>query len=157
MGAASLCSYLLVAKVLTHLHVVSAADDQIGGLWAVISTIFVCRFSSSQSVKAAITRVSATSVSFLLCLIYLAFLPFHSWALALLVGASALAVILIGRPDDTITAAVSSAVVMVSAALSPHQPWLLPILRFTDTLVGIAFGLGAVWLGMQLARRLKAS
>jgi len=157
MGAASLCSYVLVSQVLTHIHLVSAVDTQIGGLWAVISTIFVCRFSSDQSIKAAVTRTSATAVSFVLCFIYLAFLPFHSWALGLMIGASALGVTLIGRPNDTITAAVSSAVVMVSAELTPHDTWVLPILRFADTLVGIAIGVAAAWLGVRLARQLKES
>jgi hypothetical protein len=43
-------------------------------------------------------------VSFVLCEIYLAFLPFHPWALADLIGASALVVTLIGRSGDATTA-----------------------------------------------------
>jgi hypothetical protein len=38
-------------------------------------------------VAAAVSRMTATFVSFVFCLIYLAFLPFHAWALAVLVGA----------------------------------------------------------------------
>jgi len=55
----------------------------------VIATVFVCRFSYHQSTTAAVSRVAATSVSFALCLIYLIFLPFSAWALAVLIGASA--------------------------------------------------------------------
>jgi putative flippase GtrA len=69
-------------------------------MWAVIATIFVFRDSFSKSIVAAVSRMAATSVSFVLCLSYLAFLPFHAWALAVLVGASALAAMLLGRPSS---------------------------------------------------------
>jgi Fusaric acid resistance protein-like len=78
-------------------------DDLLGGLWAVIATVFVCRFSHHQSTAAAVSGVAATLVSFALSLIYLLFLPFHLWALAALIGASALAAALIGRPGEAIT------------------------------------------------------
>jgi hypothetical protein len=58
-----------------------------------------------------------------LCLVYLIFLPFHAWALAVLIGLSALAVMLIGRPGDAVTAAITTAVVMVVAAVTPHDAW----------------------------------
>ena len=86
---------------------------------------------------AALSRMAATSVSFVLCLIYLALLPFHPWALALLVGVSALVVTLIGRPGDAVTAGITTAVVMVVAAVSPQHAWQQPILRFADTVIGV--------------------
>ncbi len=55
---------------------VSPADDLLGGLWAVIATVFVYRVTYQQSMTAAVSRVAATAVSFALCLIYLIFLPF---------------------------------------------------------------------------------
>jgi hypothetical protein len=39
-----------------------------------------------------VSRISATAVSFVICLIYLIFLPFYPWAMAGLIGASVLAV-----------------------------------------------------------------
>ena len=71
------------------MYSVSRDDDLLGGMWAVLATIFVLRDSFGKSVAAAVSRMVATVVSFVLCLIYLAFLPFHAWALAVLVGASA--------------------------------------------------------------------
>jgi hypothetical protein len=56
-------------------------------------------------------------VRFLLCLAYLLNLPFHALALAALIGFSALAVTLIGRPGEEVTAA---AVSMALAALPPR-------------------------------------
>ena len=91
LGVACLITYLLATDILSHVYFLSHDDEVLGGLWAVIATVFVLRGSYEQSVTAALSRVMATLVSFALCLIYLAFLPFHPWALAVLVGASALA------------------------------------------------------------------
>ena len=44
-------------------------------------------------------------MTFVLCLAYLAVLPFHPWGLAILAGMSLLGTALIGRPEDEITAA----------------------------------------------------
>ena len=96
--------------------------------------------------------MAATFVSFVLCLIYLAFLPFHVWALAVLVGASALAVMLLGRPGDAVTAGITTTVIMVVAAVSPQHAWQQPILRLADTVVGVV----AAWAGIQVKRLLAA-
>jgi uncharacterized membrane protein YccC len=60
---------------------------------------------------------------------------------------------LIGRSDDIITTAIATAVVMVVAALNPHDAWEQPILRAFDTAVGIAVGLAASWLALRLTAR----
>jgi uncharacterized membrane protein YccC len=154
LAVAAVCSYLLATGVLSRLYSASRADDLIGGLWTLISTVFVFRDSHEHSVAAAISRVSATAASFVLCLIYLAFLPFSVWGLAILVGASALAVTLIGRSGDAITAAITTAVVMISAGISPGHAWRQPILRLADTVVGVVIGVAAAWLAQWLARQL---
>jgi uncharacterized membrane protein YccC len=151
-GLASLAAYWLADHILSAVPDVSAADDALGGLWAVIATIFAFRDSYQQSISAAASRMSATSVSFILCLIYLLFLPFHAWALALLIGLSALTVTVAGRPGDAPTAGITTAIIMVVASLSPHDAWKQPILRFADTVVGIAIGLGAAWIGLPVIR-----
>lgn len=63
----------------SRVYSISHADDLLGGLWAVIATIFVCRDSYEQSVAAAVSRMAATAVSFVICLIYLIFLPVFAW------------------------------------------------------------------------------
>jgi uncharacterized membrane protein YccC len=152
LAVACLITYWLVADLLSDVYSISRADDMLGGLWAVIATIFVCRDSYMQSVAAAVSRMAATTVSFVLCLVYLVFLPFHPWALAVLIGASALVAMLIGRRGDAVTAAITTAVVMIVAAVTPHDAWEQPILRFVDTLVGVAVGVAAAWIGMRLVR-----
>jgi uncharacterized membrane protein YgaE (UPF0421/DUF939 family) len=150
LGVACLITYLLATDILAHVYFLSHDDETLGGLWAVIATVFVIRGSYDQSVTAALSRVMATLVSFALCLIYLAFLPFHPWALAVLVGASALAATLIGRPGDAITAAITTTVVLLVAAVSPQHAWQQPILRLADTVIGVAVGVAAAWLELRL-------
>jgi uncharacterized membrane protein YgaE (UPF0421/DUF939 family) len=151
LGAACLITYLLATDILAHVYFLSHDDELLGGMWAVIATVFVLRSSYKQSISAALSRVMATIVSFALCLIYLAFLPFHPWALAVLVAASALAATLIGRPGDAVTAAITTTVVLVVAAVSPQHAWQQPILRLADTVIGVAVGVAAAWLELRLA------
>ena len=153
LAAACLLAYWLVTGLLSQaVSSCPAPTALLGGMWAVIATVFVFRASYADSMAAALSRMAATSVSFVLCLIYLALLPFHPWALALLVGASALVVTLIGRPGDAVTAGITTAVVLVVAAVSPQHAWQQPILRFADTVIGVAVGVAAAWLGLSVLR-----
>jgi uncharacterized membrane protein YccC len=152
LAVACLLTYWLATHLLSRVHSVGRDDDLLGGMWAVLATIFVLRDSFGKSVTAAVSRMAATLVSFIFCLIYLAFLPFHAWALAVLVGASALAVMLLGRPGDAVTAGITTAVIMVVATVSPQHAWEQPILRLADTILGIAVGALAAWTGMQIKR-----
>jgi uncharacterized membrane protein YgaE (UPF0421/DUF939 family) len=147
LAVACLITYWLVTSALSRVYSLSRDDDLLGGMWAVLATIFVLRDSFGKSLAAAVSRMAATFVSFALCLIYLAFLPFHAWALAVLVGASALAAMLLGRPGDAVTAGITTAVIMVVAAVSPQHAWQQPILRLADTVVGVAIGALAAWTG----------
>jgi uncharacterized membrane protein YgaE (UPF0421/DUF939 family) len=150
LAAACLITYWLATRALSHVYLLSHVDALVGGVWAVIATIFVLRDSYRRSLAAAVTRMAATAVSFVLCLIYLIFLPFNIWAMAALIGLSALAVTLIGRHGDALTAAITTAVIMGVAALSPHDAWQQPILRFADTVIGVAVGVGTAWLSLRM-------
>ena len=152
LAVACLISYLLTTRVLSLVYSVSISDDALGGLWAVIATVFVFRESYNKSLAAAVSRMAATLVSFALCLAYLAILPFHPWRRAILVGLSVMVTALIGRPEDEITAGITTAVVMVAAKLSPHDAWRQPILRLADTAIGVAVGLVAAWIGLRTVR-----
>jgi len=94
VGMSCLVSYWLITYVLSHVHSVSRADDQLGGMWAVV----------------------------------------------------------MGRDDLVVTTGITTAVVMVVAALSPHDAWQQPILRLADTLVGVAIGVAAARLGLRASR-----
>ncbi|HEX4216501.1 MAG TPA: FUSC family protein [Candidatus Dormibacteraeota bacterium] len=152
LAAACLVTYLLITDIVVRINPFLDSNGLLGGMWAVVATIFVYRDTYQQSVVAALSRMAATSVSFILCLVYLAVLPVTPWGLAVLIGTGALLVTLAGRPGDAITTGITTTVVMVVAALAPHDRWEQPILRCIDTVVGIAVGVLAAWITVRLTR-----
>jgi uncharacterized membrane protein YccC len=77
-------------------------------------------------------------------------LPFHPAGLAALLGAGTLILMALGRRDDIVTTGITTTVVMVVAAMSPQDAWHQPLLRFADTVVGIAIGVTCKWIGSFL-------
>jgi hypothetical protein len=148
-----LAAYELTTQILGRVHSISTSDDLLGGMWAVIAAVFVYRTSYQESVTAAWSRSVATLLSFVLCFVYLLIAPFHAWALAALIGLGALVLTVVGRPGDVATAAITTAVVMVAAAISPHDAWQQPILRLADTAIGVAIGLAAAGATLYLSTR----
>jgi uncharacterized membrane protein YccC len=146
-----LISFLLITHLLAGVHSLSKADDLLGGMWAVIATVFVYRESQHQTRLAAVERAAATLLSFVLCLIYLLLFSFHSLGLALTIGIGTIVLIMIGRDEEIVTAGITTAVVLVVAAISPHNAWEQPILRLADTAVGIAVGFAASSITTRLA------
>jgi uncharacterized membrane protein YccC len=159
LAVACLISYWLITSVLTREYSVSRDDDLLGGMWAAVATIFVYRQSYIESARAALSRTLATLVSFVLCLIYLLIFPFHVVGMAALIGIIAVILALARRSEDIITAAITTAVVMVVAGISPENAWEQPILRLVDTAVGILVGVAAAWiaLGLGLSSRPQRS
>src|SRR5580698_2534710 len=84
----------LITHLLARAYSISRDDDLLGGMWAVVSTIFVYRNGWNESLRSALSRMEATLVSFVLCLAYLAFFPFHVWGMAALIGIGTVAVTL---------------------------------------------------------------
>jgi len=56
----------------------------------------------------------------------------------------------LGRREDIVTTGITTTVVMVVAAMSPHDAWQQPLLRVVDTLVGIAVGIASIRIGSFL-------
>jgi hypothetical protein len=156
LGVACLVSYEAAAHILTRIHSISMSDDLLGGMWATVATVFVFRDAYQKSVPTAVLRMTATVISFALCLVYLAFLPFHPWGMALLIGIGTIIAILTGHKDAEVTTGITTAVVMVVAALSPHNAWEQPILRLGDTVIGVAVGVAAAAC-LQLALAVERS
>jgi len=154
LAVCCLLSYKIITGLLTFSVFVFRDDEFLGGMWAVVATIFVLRGSYEESANAALLRTSATLLSFGLCLVYLLVFPFRVWGLVVLIAIGAIVLDLIGRSEDVITASITTTVVMVVAAISPQQAWRQPILRLIDTIVGIAVGIAGAWIGLKLATRI---
>ena len=103
LALACLISYWVTVDGLSSIHSLSPDDDLLGGMWAVIATVFVYRQSHRQNIAAALTRSSATLISFALCLTYLTLFSFDPIGLAVVTGLATFGLIAIGREDDVIT------------------------------------------------------
>jgi uncharacterized membrane protein YccC len=152
LAAACLASYSLVVWLSSLSSWVGQSDHIVGGVWAVITTIIVSKNSYRETATASVSRIYGTLVSVALCLLYLIFFPFHTWTLALLIGLSGFVTILIGRPGDAPAAAITTAVLIGLAQLSPHEVWRQPIIRLADTVVNAAVGLAAAWVSLRLLK-----
>jgi uncharacterized membrane protein YccC len=151
MAMACLISYWIMTHILSRF--VDRPSDFLGGMWAVAATVFVFRESQVRSLYAGIGRLIATCVSFALCLLYLLIFPFTPVGMAALIGTGTLAITLLGRRDDIVTTGITTAVVMVVAAMSPVDAWHQPLLRLFDTVVGITIGVTCKWAGSFLFHR----
>jgi uncharacterized membrane protein YccC len=151
MAIACFISYSLITYVLAPF--VATPDAFLGGMWATVATLFVFRETRANSWSAGISRLSATCVSFALCLAYLLILPFHPAGLAALLGIGTVIMIYLGRREDIVTTGITTTVVMVVAAMSPQDAWHQPLLRLADTVVGIAVGVACKWIGSFLYYR----
>jgi hypothetical protein len=148
MALACFISYSVMTYVLAPF--MGKDDTYLGGMWATVATVFVFRETRAGSLAAGVSRLAATCVSFALCLAYLLVLPFHPAGLAALLGVGTVIMMSLGRRDDIVTTGITTAVVMVVAAMSPRDAWHQPLLRLGDTVVGIAVGVACKWLGSFL-------
>ena len=145
MALACLVTYWIMAAVFSRFgH--GASSDLIGGLWAMVATVYVFRDTRAKSLSASVGRMIATGVSFGLCLLYLLLLPFTPLGLAAVLVCGTLIMMALNRRDEIGLAAVTTAVVMLVAAIDPHDAWRQPLLRLMDTLIGIAVGVSCKWI-----------
>jgi hypothetical protein len=151
LAIACYVSYWLAVQVLSQVHSISHVDDLVGGMWAVLATVFVYRASHQESLAAGVSRSAATLLSFALCFCYLLLFGFHPLGLAVLIGIGTLVLMLTGHPEYIVTTAITTAVLLVVVAVSPHDAWQQPILRLFDTALGIAVGIAASFSQKWLA------
>jgi uncharacterized membrane protein YgaE (UPF0421/DUF939 family) len=148
MAIACLISYWITTTALSGL--VGRDVDYLGGMWATVATVFVFRDTRKGSLSAGAQRFMATCVSFALCQLYLWIFPFEAAGMAALLGIGTLVMMKLGRREVIITTAITTAVVMVVAAMDSRHASLQPMLRLLDTVVGIAIGIGAKWVASFL-------
>jgi uncharacterized membrane protein YccC len=154
MAIACAISYWIITRCLAPLR--NNSEDLLGGMWAVVATVFVFRDTRSNSMSAGLARFIATCVSFALCLLYLLVFPSRPIGMAALIGIGTLVMMLLGRREDIITTGITTAVVMVVAAMSPQDAWQQPLLRLVDTIIGIAVGIGCMQITSFLFVRKQA-
>jgi uncharacterized membrane protein YccC len=152
MAIACAISYWAITHALQPLT--DRDSDLLGGMWAVAATVFVFRETHRDSFSAGMARLIATCVSFALCLLYLLVFPFTTLGMAALLGIGTVVMMLLNRRGDIVTTGITTAVVMVVAAISPLNAWHQPLLRLIDTVVGIAVGVACKWIASSVFRKL---
>jgi len=138
-------SYAFITAILRPL---GREDDTMkGGMWAVVSAVFVFQDTRGKALTAGVNRLIATRISVSLCLAYLLTFPFTGLGMAVVIGLETLVLIALGRKEDIVTAGITTTVVMVVAGMNPDDAWRQPVLRFFDSVVGIATGVaGKSWI-----------
>jgi uncharacterized membrane protein YccC len=130
----------------------------LGGMWAVIATVFVFRQTVAGIDASLLSRLVATVVGVALCLAYLAVFPFSPVGLSVLLALGTLAAHAIGRAQDASTIGVTVAVVMVVASLGPEaDAWEQPLFRLADTVVGGLVGAAFAMVTVRLTARLEGA
>jgi uncharacterized membrane protein YccC len=153
MALACVITYWIMAAVFLRFgH--GASSDLVGGLWAIVATVYVFRDTRAKSLSASIGRMIATGVSFALCLLYLLLFPFTPMGLAALLAGGTLIMMALGRREEIGLTAVTTAVVMLVASIDPHDAWHQPLLRLMDTLIGVAVGVSCKWIASYLFFRI---
>jgi uncharacterized membrane protein YgaE (UPF0421/DUF939 family) len=143
MAVACAISYVLTTELLGKF--VDQANTLLGGMWAAVATVFVFRETREESVSAGISRLIATCVSFVLCFFYIALFSVNAAGIGLVIGLGSIVMMALRRPDDIVTTGITTAVVLVVAALDPKHALEQPPLRLLDTIVGIAVGVLLKW------------
>lgn len=138
MALACLIAYWLMTGVLNK--IVSPGDDLLGGMWAAVAAAFVFRDAQQASLSAGLSRLIATFISFVLCLVYLLVAKPTPIGMAVLVAVGTLILVLIKRREEIITTAITTIVVMAVSILDPSDAVKQPLLRMLDTVVGVAVG-----------------
>jgi uncharacterized membrane protein YgaE (UPF0421/DUF939 family) len=110
MAIACAISYWIITYILAPF--VGRASDLLGGMWAVVATVFVFRDTRAESITAGLERLIATCVSFALCWLYFLLFPFQPLGMAALIGVGTVVMMLLGRREDIVTTGITTAVVI---------------------------------------------
>ena len=155
MPLACLISYWIMTRLLNP--VVGRDDTLLGGMWAAVAAAFVFRDTWSAALSASMGRLIATFASCVLCLALMLLARPTPLGMAVILAVGTLLLIAMNLRDDVITMAITSIVIMVVAIISPEDGPMQPVLRFIDTVVGIAVGLACHWVASLVEPRVTPS
>jgi uncharacterized membrane protein YccC len=145
MAVACVITYWIMLEVHDRFGL-GASSRVVGSLWAIVATIYVFRDTRANSLSASIGRIIATVVSFALCFAYLLLFPFTAIGLVAVMAGGTLVMMALGRREEISLTAVTTAVVMLVAAIEAQNAWQQPLLRLMDTFIGIAVGVACKWI-----------
>ena len=126
-------------------HLFHGASEAIGGLWALISGVAVLQATRRDTWASAWLQVMGTFIGAVVSTVYLSFLPFNPFSMAVVIGVVMLLCKVLGIPEHARLASIAVAVIMVVSTLHPGlNPVLNAALRFTESCIGTALAVVAV-------------
>ena len=122
---------------------------EVGGLWAVISGVFVMSDKESLTITAARMRIKASFLGCLIAGVYLYFFTFSVFGFAITIALGVLICHLLRIPDHIKTTSITISVVIIISAIRDIGPIENAALRFGESVVG---SLTAMLIGLASIR-----
>lgn len=143
-------AYLLGYYFTSMFHVGTA---EVGGLWSVISGVFVMSEKESQTIKSARMRIKASFIGCLIAGLYLYFFSFSVVGFAISIALGVLVCHVLRIPDHIKTASITiSVVVIISAIVQDIGPIANAGLRFAESVIGSLVAVAVGLIGMYVFR-----
>ena len=141
-------AYLLGYYFTSMFHVGTA---EVGGLWSVISGVFVMSEKESLTIKSARMRIKASFIGCVVAGAYLYFFSFSVVGFAISIAIGVFICHIFRIPDHIKTASITiSVVVIISVIVQDICPVANAALRFAESVIGsltaVAVGLGGMYV-----------
>ena len=147
-------AYLLGYYFTAMFHLGTA---EVGGLWAVISGVFVMADKESLTFKSAIMRIRASFIGCLVAGVYLYFFPFTVVGFAICIAVGVLLCHLFRIPDHIKTISITISVVIIISVVNHNiGPVANAALRFAESVIGSLVAVAVGYTGMIIFRLNKS-
>jgi uncharacterized membrane protein YgaE (UPF0421/DUF939 family) len=95
------------------------ASATIGGLWGLVFGVVVLQATRHDTLASTWLRVLGTLIGAAVSAVYLSFLPFNPFGMAVVIGVVMLLCQVLGAPDHARLASITAAVIIVLSTLHP--------------------------------------
>ena len=147
-------AYLLGYYFTAMFHLGTA---EVGGLWAVISGVFVMADKESLTFKSARMRIKASFTGCLIAGLYLYFFSFSVFGFAIAIALGVFVCHILRIPDHIKTTSITIAVVVIiSAIVQDIGPIANAGLRFAESVIGSLVAVAVGYVGMIVFRLNKS-
>lgn len=141
-------AYILGYHFTAMIHLGTA---EVGGLWSVISGVFVMSEKEALTVKAARMRIKASFIGCLIAGVYLYFFVFSVIGFAFCIALGVFLCHILKIPDHIKTTSITiSVVVIISVIVTDIGPVANSALRFVESVIGSLTAMGVGVLSMYI-------
>jgi len=140
----SLLAYFVASAVYYFTDTISRLSIAfaVGTLWAVIVGVTVIQATWISTLEKARFQIPGGFVGAILSLVYLEILPFNPVWIGLLIGLAVFLCHALTRPDYSVPAALTVAVILIFSHLNPElSPLMNTGLRFSEIIIGSAIAI----------------